>query len=366
MTPDQWLLQVVRGDVVAAGEVPRDVDLVIASAVHHSVIPLVADALVSQPDLADDPLVERIRALAVHHAAIDLEREGELRDVLHALAGAGVRPLVFKGAHLAYSVYARPDLRPRVDTDVLIDPSAETRTAAHDALVALGYDTKPHVGGDLVMTQRSYVKRRDGRLIHAVDVHWRLSNPLAFASVLAHDELLRDARPIRALGPAARGPSLMHALVIACVHRVAHHAGADCLIWLCDIDGISRQLGTAEWRAFEGLIAARGIDAVCRASLRRTVEAFDTPVPTALLDERPASASVELTAEFLVPQRGRGSAASALKDWRAVPSWRGRVQLAREHLLPSAAYMRDVYAPASRAPLAWLYTRRALGALFRR
>jgi hypothetical protein len=208
------------------------------------------------------------------------------------------------------------------------------------------------------MTQRSYTKRRASRLVHAVDVHWRLANPQAFAAVLEHDELLRDAVSIHALGPAARGPSLLHALVIACVHRVAHHADADCLIWLYDIDQVARRLTRAEWREFDRLIVERGIATVCRASLRRTADTFCTPIPPVLFYPSPASETDERTARFL--DGPRGSAEAAVEDFRAMDSWSGRMRLAREHLLPPAAYMREVYAPASRAPLAWLYARRVL------
>ena len=41
-----------------------------------------------------------------------------------------------------------------------------------------------------------------------------------------------------------------------------------------------------------------------------------------------------------------------------VPSWSGRLRLMRQHAFPPARYMRDVYAPASLAPLWMLYLRR--------
>jgi len=37
------------------------------------------------------------------------------------------------------------------------------------------------------------------------------------------------------------------------------------------------------------------------------------------------------------------------------------VRLATQHVLPPAAYMREIYAPSSTAPLPWLYARRAWG-----
>jgi len=54
---------------------------------------------------------------------------------------------------------------------------------------------------------------------------------------------------------------------------------------------------------------------------------------------------------------------AALADVRALGSAKDRARLIREHLLPPAGYMREVYARGSRAPLPWLYARRlAFGA----
>ena len=114
--------------------------------------------------------------------------------------------------------------------------------------------------------------------------------------------------------------------------------------------------------AVADFIAARGIDDVCRASLRRTAEAFDTPIAADLLAGRTPS-SREATARFLDGRRG--SAASALDDLRAARSWRVKLRLAREHLFPPADYMQKVYAPNSSSPLPWLYLRRALRGLSR-
>ena len=42
-------------------------------------------------------------------------------------------------------------------------------------------------------------------------------------------------------------------------------------------------------------------------------------------------------------------------DLRALPGWRARLTLLKEHLFPGATYMRTSYAPGSTAPVLWLY-----------
>lgn len=306
---------------------------------------------------APGALAARVAHLAEQHAVLDLARESALRAALAALDEAGLQPLVFKGAHLAYRDYARPDLRPRVDSDVLIPPDHRARDAAHRALSALGYDSAPHVGGDFVMTQRMYVLRDGAHVRHAVDAHWRIATPQAFSRVLLHEELVRDAERIPRLGAAARGPSGPHALLIACLHRVAHHAGFDCLIWLCDIDRVARRLTADEWDRFVGLARDRQLRAVCAAGLSGAAEQLRTPVPDAVRAglDHPGEAP-EASAGYFEPPRD--SVTAALRDLRALSSWRDRARLVREHLLPPVTYMRGVFAPGSRAPLAWLYVRR--------
>jgi hypothetical protein len=148
----------------------------------------------------------------------------------------------------------------------------------------------------------------------------------------------------------------VHAVVLACVHRVAHHYGSDFLIWLYDIDLIARRLPPNDWREVAHVAAERKVAQVVRRSLARAATVFDTPVPA---DELGALANEpqELSAAYLSPRR---HVFAMLDDLRALPSWTDRVQLVREHLFPPERYMRSVYAPASAAPLPVLYVRRLM------
>jgi len=126
------LASVVRGDPIEAARWPAiDIDAFCAAAEAHGVLPLVADRMRRMTSAAaPGALAARVAHLAEQHAVLDLERESALRAALAALDEAGLQPLVFKGAHLAYRDYARPDLRPRVDSDVLIPPDHRARDAA--------------------------------------------------------------------------------------------------------------------------------------------------------------------------------------------------------------------------------------------
>jgi hypothetical protein len=322
----------------------------------EGLVPLVAERLAaghaSAPPAVAEALMARHRALA----AADAVRERELVALTSAWSGAGVGALLVKGAALAYQVYPRPDLRTRLDTDVLVEEAHRTRAA--DVLAEAGYELVRQFTGALVTYQAPYVKRRDGVAVHVVDLHWRLANPQPFGDVLSYGEMASASEALSALGPAARGPSLLHALALACVHRIAHHSGADRLIWLYDIHLLAGRASAGLWESLVDLARRRGVSAVCADGLRAAGDAFDTPVPESVIGRLVSESAVgpDRTAAYLRPRR---HLARVTQDFWDLKNWRQRARLVREHALPPARYMRDVYAPDSHAPLALLYVRRA-------
>jgi len=321
------------------------------------VLPLVAERIGSRWDVPAG-LRTGLSTEARRYAAFDVARETELRRLLTAFEAQGVQAVLFKGAHLAYSHYARPDLRPRADTDFFI--AHADRRRVFDVLGALGYQGTGHVTGTLVMYQAAYVKRRDGAPWHVVDVHWKIANPQIFADLLSYDELAAAAVPLPALGPGALGLSDLHALVVACVHRVAHHHDADTLIWLYDIHLLASRMTPASWETFVDLVETRGVARICRHSLERAAAEFGTRLPASVAAEPQVRQPIKemMTGTYL--NRGRPHFEEVVGDLRALRRWRDRLQLVAQHAFPSAEYMRGHYAPSSHAPLAILYARRAI------
>lgn len=338
-----------------------------AAATAHDVLPLIADRLAFASGLPDD-LRERFLEEAHRSAALDLAVESELRRMHAAFEARGVRVLLIKGSHLAYTHFDRPDLRARLDSDVLI-AQGDRDVADHLFTVGLGYAVPAKMSGDFTATQKLYVKTEDGADVHVVDLHWRLASPQVFAHVLPFEELYATSVRLPALGSWARGPSNVHALVIACLHRVAHHHDeAEQLKWLFDIHRLAAGFSSAEWSRFAEFVVERQVAAVSLEGLERSAHWFQTPVPERIRrDPRFADARrTEVTAAFL---RVRPKAREVLDNMRALGSWRARAALAREHLVPSASFMRQVYAPSSALPLPLLYAVRILrgtGAWLRR
>jgi hypothetical protein len=350
------LAAVLRDDergVADLAELPADA--VRAEAVRHGVAPLIDDRLAGRSGVPGE-LRRLFREEARREAATDVVRDVEIVRLLGVIAERGVEPIVFKGAHLARSHYPRASLRPQLDTDILIPESA--RSIVHDAMGALGYGSDAQVAGDLVKHQRTYVRQESPAVQHVVDVHWRVSNRQLFASVLSYEDLVARAVPVPGLPPGVRGPADEDALLLAAIHRVAHHADLDRLIWIYDIDLLARRLDETGWARLAARAVERGIAVVTASSLAHAVDRLGSPVPPDLVAALRSGASAgEPTAAYTT---FRGQFEVLTDNLRALPTWSARRRLIREHLFPPADYIRRVYAPSSTAPLPVLYAWRVL------
>ena len=343
-------------DVDARTLATLDADAILEAAERHDIVPLVAHRLLAIGNLPAT-LESRLHSQARAAAIVDLVREAEVRRFFTAIDIAGVRALLLKGSHLAYTHYARPDLRARVDTDVLI--ARDARAAVHTMLTtSLGYVPAARVSNDLTAPQQAYSKRLP-LARHTFDIHWELTSPRVFASMPSFEDLLERSERLPALGPAARVPAATDALLLACVHRVAHHLDAGDLKWLYDIHLLAGALSASEWDRFVGLVRVCGFGAVSQHSLDRATEVFGTRVPDTVRHGGLSANSAEPSASYLTPK----SLLKRVIDDARTLSWRDRVRLAQAHLLPSEGYMRSTWAPGSRLPLAWLYTERVLRGL---
>ena len=323
---------------------------------HHGVLPLLADAA-SNADW-DQELIAEMRPAVAAEAALAMLRQAELRRVLAALAAAGVAPLVIKGAHLAFTCYRSPDRRPRLDTDLLI--RERDKTALKKCLGAIGYEPVPHVTGEVAFSQFSYAHVDVHGTSHTLDVHWRIAIPKAFADRLGFDELRRDAANVAALGPHAFAPSPPLALLIACLHRTAHHGTSDRLVWLYDIHLLAAMLSVGEWDVVVARAGETGLAPVVAAGLAHAAAQLGTVLPPGVL-ARLHDGSAEPDPDVLMFLAGEPSRIHiAASDWRRIHGLRRRLQFLREHLFPSPNYIRHRYGVSASAALPFLYAHRAV------
>lgn len=357
---------VLRGDMSLLPLLQSDAGSTafLEAAAWHGVEPLVRRALKEHHDWSTVPVAvrEALDGRARREAAVEALRCRETRCVLARLREAGVTALLLKGAALAYTHYPAPYLRPRGDTDLLVTP--DDRARAEDALGNLGYRRESGVSRDSVHTQRMF-RRYEGSVPHTVDLHWAISNRPLFARMLSFGELRRDARPIEALGAGALAPAPIHALILACIHRVAHHDDAPDLIWLYDLKLLAEGLSSQEWEVFWQVAVDKRIVALCRESLAlmaRQVglleETANASVPPAVAGSRNEPSAVYLG--------GTGAHwRSLLLDLRGATGAGAKMRLLAGHAFPDPAYMRSAYGATGLTTLTAAYLRRAASGLWR-
>jgi len=359
-----WLAARLRAEPLPAPLAPdsRAQAQLAASAATHGVQALLHAAWSRGDAGLDIPrgLREAMATAAREQAVLEMLQRVELTRLVEALAAEGLPALLMKGAALAYTVYASPDLRPRADTDVFV--AAPDLARARELLAGLGYHAPPAIGGELVSYQQNWLRNDRHGLAHAVDLHWRLSNPQVFARVFAAGELFARAQPLPALAPDALALGNVHALLLACIHRVAHHADGDRLIWLYDIHLLASRMDERTGADTAELARACAVSRVCAESLAVARAAFGTVLVPALADLVTRPNADEPSALFL---RAPGPAARLASDLRALPGLAARCSLVREILFPSPAYVRARYGARSAAQLPWLYLRRLLKGISR-
>jgi hypothetical protein len=363
---DDLIVRALRHESVSWPENATDAldRSILTAAAEHGVLTLLAGvpAVASWPPAVRSALSQARR----EEAAAEAIRRQDLVDLLAAFTARGIRALLLKGAQLAYTHYQQPWLRPRLDTDVLVAPSDRAR--ADDAVRSMGYLPETHYSGDLVTHQFQYHRRNRYGLTDRVDLHWKIANPHVFADAFTFEELDAQSTPVPALGPDARGPSDAHALVLACIHRVAHHDNSERLIWLYDIHLLAGRATAACRAAVLELAATRRLRSVCARGVQHAQSRFATPLPGEWLEQLDgAAAASEPAAAFL--QEGRRPVDTLLTDLRALAGWKPKLKLLRQHLIPPPAYMRQAYGFANPLFLPFTYTHRVvagIGKWFRR
>lgn len=337
-----WLQQRLRGEHPAWPDWDdADAALLLAHAQAEGVAGLLAAALDAQVAWGEVPasLREALQAGQAHAIATELLRLSELKRIIGALDSVGLPWLLLKGSALAYDLYPAPHLRPRGDTDVVLADTAAV-AQVRPALVALGYHASAAPLDTVVSFETSLHRATPAGTDQWLDLHWAASNSPLYAPRLPFTELWEARIPIAALGERVFGLCTVHALALACAHRVRNlPAGdADRLIWLYDIHLLALRLSAADWTALIGFARAHELAGAIAAGLASAHATFRTALPAGPLDELERLARGE---RFDVAKAHR----------RAYQEWHNLLALAparrwrwlREVAVPGRAYMLEQF-----------------------
>jgi hypothetical protein len=339
---------------------------------YHGVLALVHGRLQREPESGRDwppAVLQACRDSAVAQLMWELRHRALLRETLSQLAAVGVRPVLFKGTALAYTLYPEGALRSRGDTDLIIPP--QTQTLVADTLSTLGFERGCAVSGESVSYQASFTRTAPAGDAHTLDVHWRINNSELLSRLFTHDELLQHAQAVTALGPDALAAGKVHALLLACMHRATHkhnpyyvdgvaYYSGDRLIWLYDIHLLSQCSSQQNWDELVRMAQVKGLCAICVEGLERARSAFHTMLPHFVLDALGRAGQTEGVARYFAS----GPLRQQWMDFCAIPGATRKTRFLAETLFPPPGYMRQKYPEGGWLP--WLYLRRTGGGVLKR
>ncbi|MGH9408823.1 MAG: nucleotidyltransferase family protein, partial [Vicinamibacterales bacterium] len=235
--------------------------------------------------------------------------------------------------------------------DVLI-PETEL-PLLETVLERFGYVPSIETSGRLVSYQSHYHRTDRYGVTHAFDVHWRISNLQSASGRFTHAELWDRRMDVPALDDAAVAVDDVFALLIALVHRAAHHPGSTNLLWIYDLEQLARRLTPEELDRVRDIATDRGLAQIAADGLALAQDFFGGEKLEGLVA---ALRNAPSRRDDVPLMGGSLTQAHVLRlDLRALPTWRARVRLLREHLLPPADYMRARYGVGSTAWLPVFY-----------
>ncbi len=294
----------------------------------------------------DDATRRALAEAASAGVARELASRAALDGALAALARAGIAVLVVKGEALARDVYPLPGVRERGDVDAWV--AADDFVGAERVLAGCGFARRPAASGEWLQPEATWM-RDDAQGRVAIDLHRRLFAQPSLAAVLPFDDVLARSLPF---GDSARMPGRADALLVAALHRVAHHADEERALWWWDVHLLCTRDPDAA-SAAAAIARARGASAILGDAFAHTAATFGTRFPPGFVAGLLACAPREPSARLLRPM---SASARWWYDLRTLPDARARRRWIAETLFPSRAYMRARFGDA---PLAWLYAKRA-------
>jgi hypothetical protein len=226
-------------------DAPADLSRFLAAADHHNVLGFVMAAAHDGRLRLPEAGQRRVSVLAGKRALHGRVLRRALPEVVDALErGAGVTPVLVKGAALADRHYSMPSLRPSVDLDLVVPRRA--LLSAADALRDRGFE-------EMVEFRRGYAERhghdihvfrRDGGVRLDVELHWRVGDD-PVGVVLDHAFLAQGAERVTIEGGVVRVPAPPRHLLALAVHLLSDREKRLC--WIHDIALVAGDASAEQW-----------------------------------------------------------------------------------------------------------------------
>ena len=283
------------------------------------------------------PIIAQRKAMM---AANDSLKQIELIGLFDAFADAELKECVlFKGSALAYTLYASPWLRPRSDSDILINPIH--KEAFDQVFTALGYQKQFAIEGKYVSYQSTYSKALVGKSAINIDLHWRINNRQILANSYNAKELREHGQPLTELSSNITTPCAADCLLISSLHRLGHHQSEERLAWLYDIHLLASSLTDSDWQHLIEQAQGKQLCAITLDALEHCETLLNTATPALVLAQLSERAQQVAEPSQLFLQRDLPERVLFWNDVKAMPSFADKLGLLLETFIPSPRYIRQ-------------------------
>ncbi|MCV2877662.1 nucleotidyltransferase family protein [Sedimentimonas flavescens] len=361
---DDFMARALRGEAIATDTLPCEPAALVERAIFHGVSALLLESGENTSWLPAN-FGSALRAQVLQETMWDLRHRQVLIPVLEDLADAGLLPILLKGTALAYAYYALPALRPRGDTDILIDPAH--RSNAREILRRHEFVPYSPFEAATISEETWTFTAADGSQ-HHLDVHWNLMSDLALGDLFSNHDLAQHSVPVPRLCASAKMLSPCDALLHACIHRAKHFKSAyfvageasydgDRLIWHYDIMLLSRRMSPSDWERFCERSRSMGIEPICASTLKLSRDLLGANIPAAVQETLELGTGCGRAFEYLTYSSLAGR---ILQNVRMLPDGRSRLKFLRSILLPTEAVLRSEFPNHPKSHALILHVRRYL------
>ena len=277
-----------------------------------------------------------LEALSKESIAVEMSRSVEIEKLLKNLHALSIDFLVFKGTALAYFLYRNAWQRPRSDTDILINKNDLDKIL--ELFYELGYEQSISISGKFVSYQTTVTKQVSTQFVHRVDIHWKINNRQILANCYSLDELLERSKNCTLLNQEMFIPNNIDSLILACIHRIGHHADNERIIWLYDIHLLAESLSHEKWAMLIAKVRKKNVSQIVFDGISTSNALLDTKIDKSIYQALKKSLNTnEASAIFL--DREQGHFKLFFNDLMFLPKWSQRLMLIKEHLVPDKEYL---------------------------
>lgn len=301
---------------------------------------------------------QQIAEYSQHNNVVHQFIDAETIKALTLLHENNINVVVLKGFSLAYQVYKHPALRPKTDTDIIINPNDKEKIKT--LLGNLGYTNPRGWEPKAIINQFSLKKSLSKGVNVYFDVHLKISNSKKIENILNYAELLNSAKTdtLEHLLLVNKPYALLH----AAFHLLGHKSQGDLvkLIWYYDIYLLAEQLTPLEREQLLNLIDKTGLSGVIHYVLKLTAAFF----PSTKIDELiPEVAMLTNNTEYSYLTK---TTASIQVLWMVLQNTQGlknKALVIKETAFPPKAEIIHKYGEQTYWPISLLYIRRLMGGI---